>query len=201
MRILLISLLFLLTECISYPKKSGFVLNPPSTNSNTNPYFSNSEADYVYKAQIEAFQKNFSGILAIKKLGASHQRVIFVTEIGNTIFDFGFKRDEFYVNKIIKGLNRKIVINLLKRDFYALILENPKIEETFKKDSILMQKGSILGKKHYYLSKNGELSKIIRTGNEQEKVIIHFHKVSVNVAKEIIISHKKIKLNINLKAI
>jgi len=201
MRIFLISLLFLIAGCTSYPKKQGYLPSNNSPQFNGNPYFSDASKDYVYKAQIAAFNKNFSGILAIKKLGEAHHRLVFTTELGNSIFDFTFKNDDFYVNKIINELDRKIVINILKRDFFTLLFENPKIEETYQKESNLIQKGTILGKNHYYLSKNGKLSKIIRTKNESENVTIQFHKVSVKFAEEIFIGHKKINLSIKLKAI
>ena len=90
MRILLTSLLFLFVGCASYPIKNGFTSTQTSVQAITNPYFSDSAKDYVYKAQIKAFDKNLGGILAIKKLGEAHHRLVFTTEMGNTIFDFTF---------------------------------------------------------------------------------------------------------------
>jgi len=201
MRILLISFLFLLVGCASYPTKNGFSPAQKIEQNATNPYFSDSTRDYVYKAQIKAFDNNFGGILAIKKLGTAHHRLVFTTEMGNTMFDFTFKGDEFKVNKILDKLNRKILINILKRDFLALILENPKIEETYQKKTKMLRKGSILGKKHYYLSKNGQLSKIIRTSNKKEKVMFSFVEINDDIAESIKIIHQNIKLKITLKAI
>ncbi len=208
MRILLISLLFLLVGCASYPSKNGFI--PALTvEENTidlqgekiNLYFSDLTKDYVYKAQIEAFGNSFSGILAIKKMGEAHHRLAFTTEMGNTIFDFTFQEDTFKVNSILSKLDRKIIIGILKRDFLALITENPEIEKTFEKEGEILQKSSVLGKKHYYLSKNGRLSKITRAKNGTEKVVFEFRQPSENVAEVISIVHKNIKLTIHLNAL
>lgn len=201
MRILLSSLLFLFVGCASYPTKKGFSPTSTATQEPVNPYFSDSSKDYVYKAQIEAFGKNFGGILAIKKLGNAHHRLVFTTQMGNTIFDFTFIKDKFKVNKVLKELDRKILINILKRDFSALLLENPKIEKTFEKEAKMLQNGFVLNKKHYYLSENDQLVKIIRVRNSIEKVVIQFQQVSENIAKDILIAHKNIKLKINLKSI
>lgn len=201
MRILLTSVLFLLVGCASYPTKNGFTRTQTIEQGITNPYFSDSSKDYVFKAQIEAYDKNFGGILAIKKLGEAHHRLVFITEMGNTIFDFTFKDNEFKVNKILEELDRKILINILKRDFSALILETPPIDKIFKKEAKTLKIGSVLNKKHYYLSENGQLLKIIRTGSEQEKVVFSFLEINDDIAEAIEITHRNIKLKITLSAI
>jgi len=201
MRILLISISFLLLGCASYPTKNGFVPTATIERANINSYFSDTTKDYVYKAKIDAFDKNFGGILAIKKLGNMHHRLIFTTEMGNTIFDFTFKEEEFKVNKILKDLDRKILINILKRDFYALILENSKIDKIFQKESKTLKKVSILDKKHFYLSENGQLSKISRTSNGKEKVVFSFSEINDDIAETIEIIHRNINLKIALSAI
>lgn len=45
-----------------------------------NLYFSNPEIDYVYKAKIKVYNKNFGGILIVKKTGPENHRVVFTTE-------------------------------------------------------------------------------------------------------------------------
>jgi len=200
MRILLSSLLFVVVGCASYPVKNGYILTNDRLPAITNPYFSDCSIDYVYKANIEAFDKNFGGILAIKKLGEAHHRLVYTTEMGNTIFDFTFKEEAFKINKILKELDRKILVNILRRDFSALILENPEVEKTFEKEVKMLQNASILNKKHYYFTENGQLLKIIRAKNTTEKVVVLFQQINGNEAKDILIEHKNIKLKINLKA-
>lgn len=201
MRILFTSVLFLLVGCASYPTKNGFIPTQTIEQGITNPYFSDSSKDYVFKAQIEAFDNNFGGVLAIKKLGETHHRLVFTTEMGNTIFDFTFKDNKFKVNKILEELDRKILINILKRDFSALIFENPPIDKIFKKEAKTLKMASVLNKKHYYLSENRQLLKIIRTGSVREKVVFSFLEINDDIAEAIEITHRNIKLKITLRAI
>ena len=77
------------------------------------------------EANINAFDNNFGGIFIVKKLGPKHHRIVFTTELGNKIFDFTFKEDSFKVNQILKELDKKLLINILKSDFKTLIMENP----------------------------------------------------------------------------
>lgn len=86
-----------------------------------NPYFSNPEIDYVYKAKIEVYNKNFGGILIIKKTGTESHRVVFTTEFGSKLFDFQFEGDTFTKNYAVEDLDKKIFINILRDDFKLLV--------------------------------------------------------------------------------
>lgn len=201
MRFLLNSLcFFLLLGCASYPVQNGFEPKSDSPQETLNPYFANAEKDYVYKAKIDAFNKSFGGIFIVKKLGPEHHRIAFTTEIGNTIFDFTFEGDDFKVNRILKELDRKILINILKRDFKALIQEQSPVKNHFslKNDDILQT--DILSKKHYFHYTNNQLNKIVRVDRNKEKVDFSFTNIDGQFAKEIEIAHHNFKLHIALKA-
>jgi hypothetical protein len=78
-----------------------------------------------YQASIDVANKHLSGLLLIKNMPDSSQRVVFTSEAGVTFFDFGFKSPEkFTVHAIIKKLDRKPVIKTLQKDF-ELILGEP----------------------------------------------------------------------------
>ncbi|MGB5556311.1 MAG: hypothetical protein WBM83_16760, partial [Flavobacteriaceae bacterium] len=96
-----------------------------------NPYFSNPAKDYVYKSKIDALGKTFGGLLIIKKLGEQHHTIAITTEMGNTLFDFEFQGKDFKINRIIPEMDKKLLINVLKRDFFALIQENPQHLTTY----------------------------------------------------------------------
>ncbi|MGJ8737967.1 hypothetical protein [Zobellia laminariae] len=201
MRFLLNSLcFFLLLGCASYPVQNGFESKSDSPQETLNPYFANAEKDYVYKAKIDAFNKSFGGIFIVKKLGPEHHRIAFTTEIGNTIFDFTFEGDDFKVNRILKELDRKILINILKRDFKALIQEQSPVKNHFslKNDDILQT--DILSKKHYFHYTNNQLNKIVRVDRNKEKVDFSFTNIDGQFANEIEIAHHNFKLHIALKA-
>jgi hypothetical protein len=195
------SLLILCFSCASYPKKNGFRETVLQQKIITNPYFSNAAKDYVYKSNIEAFGNSFSGILIIKKLGDEHHRIAFTTEMGNKIFDFSFQSDDFKMNHILKKMDKKILINILKNDFQVLVKEKPSIEKVFQKDSNSIYKTNIENKKCYHFLSKEKLKKVVRVGNGKEKVEFIFSEINDNIAQHIQILHKNIKLKISLKAI
>ena len=75
-----------------------------------------------YGASIDVTGKHLSGLVLIKNMPDSSQRVVFSSEAGVTFFDFGFNRSgEFKVYSILKQLNRKPVINTLRKDFELIL--------------------------------------------------------------------------------
>jgi len=202
MRYLLPSFLIaLLISCSSYPKKQGFIKAESPQQQVKNPYFSDVSKDYVYKAAIEAFDKNFGGIFIVKKLAANQHRVVFTTEMGNKIFDFSFLEDEFKVNYILPQLDKKILINILKTDFRVLLSEEHCIEKGFKTNSNFLYETRIGAKKYYSHITENELQKIVRVKNAKEKVEFLFSEINDNIAEHIQVIHQNFKLKITLKAI
>jgi hypothetical protein len=188
--------------CGSYPKEHNFKKEEAGAPQLYNPYFSDLAKDYVYKAQITFAQKSFGGIFVVKKLGQKHHRVVFTTEMGNKILDFSFIENEFKINFILKKINKKVFINLLKKDFFALINENPKVVGHYKKQGdITLFESRIKNDTYFYLHKDQHLTKILKTGQGKEKVTYIFLETENTHAKEIRISHNNRKLKIFLKAI
>jgi len=202
MRILLSSLFaFVLFGCASYPKKNGFESVKTIQKETLNPYFSDVSKDYVYKAKIEAFDKTFGGLFIVKKLGPAHHRVVFTTEMGNTIFDFIIKGDDFKVNRILKEMDRKLLINILKGDFRTLFEEHPQVLQTFKDKGDIVYATKILSKKHYFYHTKGQLNKIARVKSSKEKVVILFSEIRNSLAEKVQILHKTFPLTITLSSI
>ena len=75
-----------------------------------------------YDASIDVTGRHLSGLVLIKNMPDSSQRVVFSSEAGVTFFDFGFNRSgEFRVYSILKKLDRKPVINTLRKDFELIL--------------------------------------------------------------------------------
>lgn len=202
MRILLSSFLaFVMVGCASYPKKKGFQSVETIQKETLNPYFSDVSKDYVYKANIQAFDKSFGGLLIIKKLGRTHHRIVFATKMGNTLFDFTFQGNDFKVNRILKEMDKKILINILKRDFKTLLAEHPPVLRTFKNSDDMVSKTKILSKKHYFYHSERQLHKIERIGSGKQKVVFLFLETKDNLAGNIQILHKTLPLTITLNSI
>ena len=189
MRILHISLLVVLAVgCASYPRQKGFTPLDTAITYLRNPYFSEASKDYVYEADIKAFDNSFSG-------------VVFTTKMGNTLFDFSFQGDALKVNRILKDLDRKVLVNILHRDFKTIITEYPPILSAFRNVKDTLWEADILSKKHYFYASRGQLKKIVRTKSGKEKVGIKFSGIQNGDAGEITIDHKSIPLTIQLNSL
>ena len=201
MRYLLISFCFSILGCASYPDKNNFVKREVPDLVLKNTYFSDKEQDYVYKANIDVFNKHFGGIFIVKKITDNNHRVVFTTEMGNKIFDFSFIDENFKVNYILEDLNKKILINILKKDFKVLTEESPVFFNAYSFDKDTVFETEMYNKKHYYYTINNQIYKIIRSGKGKEKVVFTFKDTSSFMADVIKIEHKNLKFTINLKSI
>ncbi len=202
MRFLPISIFLLVfVGCASYPKKQNFEKTISERLEILNPYFSDSAKDFVYKADIKVLKNSFSGIFIVKKLGDEHHRIVFTTEMGNKLFDFEFLQKNLKINHILPEMDKKVLKNVLKRDFLALITQKPILLRSFSKDNYTIIESELLDKRHYYYVANKKLKKIVRTANGKEKVTFLFSGINDNIASEIKIVHHNVKLEIALKAL
>ncbi|HEY8934054.1 MAG TPA: hypothetical protein VIM65_02495 [Cyclobacteriaceae bacterium] len=78
-----------------------------------------------YNTSIDVIGKHISGLLLFKAMPDSSLRVVFTNEVGITLLDFGFSNDgKFKVYQVIKLLDKKAVINLLRKDFDLIMMRN-----------------------------------------------------------------------------
>ena len=165
-----------------------------------NPYFSNPETDYVYKANIEVYGNQLSGIFIAKKINETTHRVVFTTEFGNKLLDFEISENDFKINSIVDELNRKILINTLKQDFRLLLRKDFLVDEQFAKTTSKVYKSKD-GKNFNFLfisSIDDRLYKLTHCSKTKEKINISFTSENNIFAKRIIIQHNTIKLKIEL---
>lgn len=191
----------LLMACGSYPKKQNFEEDITEKFEINNPFFSDSKKDYVYKADIKVLKNSYSGIFIVKKIGIEHHRIAFTTEMGHKLFDFEFESKKFKINYILPEMNKKVLINVLKRDFYALIKEKSLRLNGYSKEKLRMIETELLNRKHYYIFDDEELKKIVRISNGKAKVTFLFSGINDNIVESIQIKHLKIEFNIYLKRI
>ncbi len=64
--------------------------------------------------------KDVSGMLIIVVSESNHRRIIMTTHFGMTLMDFELTESALKLNYSIEQLNRKRILNLLKRDFETL---------------------------------------------------------------------------------
>ncbi|MCJ7465181.1 MAG: hypothetical protein MUO53_00635 [Maribacter sp.] len=201
MRYLLISSALLFLSCGSYPKRIRLSESARLKSEISNPYFSETTLDYVYKADITFYGRHFSGLFIVKKMAENHHRLVFTTEMGNTLFDFSFNGRDFIVNSINEKLDKKMVIALLRNDFLIMISEHPPKMKTFTLGNQNIFESEIDHRTLYYFYSEVQLKKIVRTKGRKEKVVFNFSEIVDGNAKIIQILHKNIQLIIQLKAI
>jgi hypothetical protein len=75
-----------------------------------------------YTASIDVIGKHLSGLLVVKKMPDASYRLVFTNEAGATFFDFKFLPDgSFQVVSVITQLNKKPVIETLRKDFELML--------------------------------------------------------------------------------
>lgn len=166
-------------------------------------YFSNPETDYVYKAHIDIYGKDFGGIFIVKKIDDTSHRVAFTTEFGNKLFDFTITDTDFTVNYILEELDRKIIVNTLKKDFMLLLKNQHPVTGKYENSEYSVYKSKDSNRYNYlFISKQDKrLNSIVNTTRNKEKVIIQYIAENNILAKKIVIDHKNIKLKIELNYI
>lgn len=172
-----------------------------------NLYFSDSSVDYVYKAKIAVYGRNFGGIVIIKKVGVNTHRVVFTTEFGSKIFDFLFEGDQFTKNFILEDLDKKILVNTLRKDFKLLLTEKVKVEAQFASEEHIIFKSDVGNRFNFYYFTSSErhLQKIVNTSKTKEKVVVLLKPLTAEntseekmIADHIGINHQNIKLSITM---
>lgn len=192
----------LLSSCAVKTVK-GLEAKTPQVTAYPVTYFSNPETDYVYKAHIAIYGRDFGGIFIAKKVNDTLYRAAFTTEFGNKLFDFEITDDSFKVNYILEELDRKIIVNTLKRDFMLLLKTKHEVMQQYEDDKDIIYKCSDGGRFNYLFVNmdNGRLSKIVNATKGKEKIVVNFAEENNILAKNIVIDHKNIKLKITLNYI
>ncbi|MPS74264.1 MAG: hypothetical protein E2590_14110 [Chryseobacterium sp.] len=201
----LYSLIFLLlASCKTYKLEN---VEPLSLSRNQKPsenlYFTSSQ-DYVYKCQMEVYGNDISGILIIKKISETTHRIVMTSDFGNKMIDFEIgENDYFKLNYVLADLDKKMVINFLKNDFQELLRKNYPVSERFENSESIIDISKI-DEKIYYLffdKKSDNLTQIIYTKNNREKIDFTFDAKKTTFAETINLQHKDFKINIKLNQI
>jgi hypothetical protein len=197
---LLGSLIFTLFSCSSPYKNLQKISGDATCVEKFKPIFSKN----LYKAQINILGKELSGILLFKTMPDSSIRVVFSSEMGFKYFDFEFaKNGDFKVFYILKAMNKKVLVNMLKNDFELVLMQNLDFnnasfyQENQLKYSVFKQNSTFT----YYITNENcsELVGIENASKHKIKVQIAMQNFKNNLPDRIGISHKNFKFNIGLK--
>ncbi|SMC34666.1 hypothetical protein [Moheibacter sediminis] len=188
-------LLVFLNSCASY--SDNFQVSEKKLESFTPEFLVNSSKEKSFRMSIDAYGNNFSGIVVSKKINPNHYRFAFLNEFGGKMLDFELENQQIKVHHVIEKLNRKIILNMLSKDFNLLFNENNKITKAFESDDYSILESEINDKPVYYFTKNDVLEKTVMTSGKKEKISLQYHYIQTEFP-DVEISHGKVKIKIYL---
>lgn len=191
---LLYILIFIVSSCASY--SDNFQISDKKIESFT-PDFLNSFQEKSFKISIDAYGNNFGGIVVCKKINPNHYRFAFLNEFGGKMLDFELENQEMKVNYAMEQLDRKIILNMLQKDFNLLFNENNTIIQTFESDGYSVLQTEISENPVYYFLKNDSLQKTVLAPHKKEKINLQFSYANTDFP-DVEISHGKVKIKIYL---
>ena len=170
------------------------------------PVFGASDSTCLFNMQIDYKENNFTGLLVVKPEENNSIRAIFTTLFGMTVFDFEFNESEFKINRCMEQLQKKRVLNLLKKDFRTLFLYN--VPSPFDAKVYQGKEGAIgyniktKDGKGYFLT-NRNLKQLQKTEMPSCLTLLRLDYQNYHNAfpKQIQMTHPKIKLTIQLDKI
>jgi hypothetical protein len=192
------SLLFALASCRSY-QLADVISQETTEREVVNPYFSALDTDYAYRAHVEVYGKELSGLFMVKRMDSVTHRMVLTTDFGNTLIDLTIGNEQFKVNYVIEDLDRKIVLNMLQQDFKTLL--SPQQQAVMHHRLVSQDAYQVKEKSNTYYfmdQERGYLSKIVKASKRKEQVIYEFKTSDGKSADQIDIIHKTIRLKIRL---
>jgi len=196
LKFILIGFILFQISCASYTKS----FEPKEkTVDNFTPEYLKDFQEATFKISIEAFENHFGGIMVAKKLENNHYRFAFLNEFGGKMMDFEILNRELKLNYAVEQLNRKIILNMLEKDFAMLFSEEVLVKNEFAQQEFrMLEVEKFSGNKNLYyeLNSNGELTGIL-LARAKEEVRIDL-KNSSKPPPEIQISHGKLPIKIYL---
>lgn len=158
---------------------------------------------YKYVTEVQLLDNSFSGILLFKPMEDGSLRIVFTDPFGVKFFDLGFNEtDEFEKHFMLPQMDRKAVVNLLKKDFSMLLMRyDPKTAESFTDGERTHTAFKLNKGKVYYVSSPdcGHIEKI-ENGSKRKPVVQIFLKGQGNAMPDsFVIDHKKVNFTIQSK--
>ena len=156
-----------------------------------------------YRASVMAAGRYISGLLLIKKMPDSSHRFVFTNEAGVKFFDFEFSGNRFTVHQVIRQLDKKAVVNTLRKDFEMLLMV-PVMAGDVKQ----FQRGHVI---FHGFRKNKEINYFVtdwdctallaieKASDRKKKVVVQLFNRQDNVPDSVSIQHFLINMQINLK--
>jgi hypothetical protein len=157
-----------------------------------------------FDASIDVIGKHISGLLLVKNMPDSSQRIVFTNEAGVKFLDFDFKPDDnFRVIHIIPQLDKKPVIRLLKKDF-ELLLGIPFRSASWKawrQDSVLYFGSRQKNETDYFITDQdcASLQRIESGSRTKRKVSLLLYGMDKRLPDSVHLQHHTFSMQIKLR--
>lgn len=191
----------LCVACASYPEMQHYVPEANAPEHWENPYFSNPETDYLYKADLELGDHRLGGLFIVKKISKEKHRVVLTGETGQKILDISIEVSGTTVNYVLPELNRKPIVRMLSDDLMALVTEHHRVKNAYIWDGFRVYNSNFAKEKGYAYFKEDKLDKIALVRGTREKTSFIFSDIEAGFAKNIRILHTNQPINISLTAL
>ena len=158
------------------------------------PYFAEGEL-YTYLGSIDAYGKNITGHLRIKRISTTSVRMVFTNESGFQLLALELSDGEMNTHFAFEKLDKKIVLNTIERDLQLIFYESL-CDQFFREpeNTVIIE---CANKKHNYrfqLSGNQNVEKIFVESGDKTDMTVNFAAPEA-VPDTIRIDHRDIKLN------
>jgi hypothetical protein len=157
-----------------------------------------------FDASVDVKGRHLGGLLLIKQMPDSINRIVFTSETGVTIFDFEYQRNgKFSVKRIIEQLDRKIIVEVLQKDFALMLglpFRNQQIQ-AWKSGSEIYYGAKAENEYAYFITDSGcqSLIRLESASGSTPKFSILFEGKTLNSPDNIAITHHTFDMVINLK--
>jgi len=158
-----------------------------------------------FSAGVDVMGKHISGLLLVKEMPDQSIRIVFTNEVGVTFFDFEFSRDgKFEVKKIINQLNKRVVIETLRKDFYLLsgLPFQQKLKSWRHNDKLYFGVEDKSERFYFITASTCTTLEGFEVGSERKKMVsITFEGEDARYPESILITHFTFEMTLTLKRI
>lgn len=166
---------------------------------NFKPPFQDNFKSMLFKTNLSYGKKfDFGGLLALKQIKTGNYRAIFMTMAGSTLFDFEFGTQGLVVHKLLKAMDRKILLKIIEKDFEMLLANNLQGKEAFlySKGERQVIKTKLHNKACYFVQQN---DRQVLEVHQAKNVTVRFSELTHKVPNLIRIQHHNLPLTLQLK--
>lgn len=156
-----------------------------------------------FDASVDVAGRHISGLLLIKNMPDSSHRVVFTNEAGVTFLDFEYRGDgSFELKKIFSRLDKRVVINTLRKDFALLLGLYFKDDIRSWEHDDRIYYGAKEGNEMFYFVTDRKCREIQRfeIGSRRKRMVsIKIKEEGLQRPEEIVIQHHTFNMVINLR--